>query len=164
MDDKIMQEIINDTNKITELIQILNNNFTYIYFELSLKNLQKLKIENINYELITRDAISYYKTGECDVYATILCEIFGEYATKYDSDSHVVTKIGDHFYDVRGLVDHYVKKDFHITEKEGLGHIDNSFGKRDNLSKPIKEKLIMIGKNVLEGYKEHTKTKIYNRF
>lgn len=163
MDDKIMKEIINDTNKITELIQILNNNFKDIYYELFIKKLLALKVKNIKYELINKDAILYYTTGECDAYATILCEIFGEYATKYNSSNHVVTKIGNHFYDVRGIVDNYVKKDFHITEIGDLYYIDVSFGKKDNLSKPIEEQLIMIGKDVLEKYKELTKTKIYTR-
>ncbi len=161
MDEKVIEEIINNPNKVVELINILNDSFENIYFGLTMKNLLELGIDNINYELITRDAISYYKTGECDTYATILCEIFGPYATKYSSEDHVVTKIGNHFYDVRGLRDNYVGNDF---QKESPYYIDVHFGKRDNLSKPIAEQLIMIGKNVLDRYKEHTKKKIYDRF
>lgn len=163
MEEKIMKEIINDTNKITELIQILNNNFTDIYYELFIKKLLALKVENIKYELINKDAISYYTTGECDAYATILCEIFGEYATKYNSSNHVVTKIGNHFYDAHGIVDNYVKKDFHVTEIGDLYYIDLAFGKKDSLSKSIEEKLIKIGKDVLDKYKEYEKSKIYTK-
>ena len=83
-------------------------------------------IDKINSALSTNlpkphNPYSYYYTGHCNLYAKILSDIFGEYSTVYDKSSHVITKIGSHYYDVRGLVDGmYDMNEFYETPKEWL--------------------------------------------
>lgn len=54
---------------------------------------------------------SYFAYGQCNIYAKILTDIFGKYATAYDNTSHVITKIGDYYYDINGL--------YEIKESDG---------------------------------------------
>jgi len=54
---------------------------------------------------------SYFIMGQCNIYAKILSDIFGKYATTYDNTKHVITKIGDNFYDFNGL--------YKISEEDG---------------------------------------------
>ena len=68
-------------------------------------------IEGILYKINTgieipypHNLYSYFKTGHCNIYGLILTELFGVYAVPYVNHDHVITKIGDNFYDVEGMM------------------------------------------------------------
>lgn len=151
MNNADLQQIISDSNNVLKIIDELNNCFIYIYQRLQMKII-KQNNSNIDYNNINNfhSPILYYLNGHCPSYANILCEIFGEYAIKYNSNDHVVVKIGEHFYDVRGLIDNLITDEFRKTEIDDLVYIDIYFGIKDSLEQPIEKELINIGKNALE--------------
>lgn len=64
-------------------------------------------IEEINKNVKLPDghtSYSYFMTGHCNVFAIILTMIFDGYATPYSSDDHVITKIGNYYYDTLGVI------------------------------------------------------------
>ena len=115
-----------------------------------------------NKQPLTREATNFYKKGHCPSYARILFEIFEGQCTFYEDFSssttgadkgHTIVKIGNHFYDVFGVVDYYVKEE------------NNSFKPCDNASFPfyeeyhcckhehdeeIKQDLILLGRQFLQ--------------
>jgi len=82
-----VEDIIADPTKVEKLINYING---CIY---------KAGIENMTVFYPE----SYFTTGQCNIYAKILTDIFGKYATAYDNTRHVITKIGDNCYDFNGL-------------------------------------------------------------
>lgn len=159
MTDDWIQKIIENPHNVLEIIEKLNAHFKDVYCDIKNENLKKAGITNIPYDMIaTHDAISYYTSNECNSYATILCELFGSYATRYNSDDHVITKIGKYFYDVAGI--YYITNDFHPSLEEDLYYIDTNFGREDyQVIKAIEDKLIIIGKQIIENYKDNAKIK-----
>lgn len=159
MPDEWIQKLIDNPNNVIEIIKTLNSYFKDVYFDIKSEKLEKAGITGVPYdEIATHDAISYYTSNECNSYATILCELFGQYAIKYNSDSHIITKIGKHFYDASGI--YFLTNKFHPTLEEDLYYIDTNFGREDyQLIKAIEDKLIVIGKQILASYKNKTKVK-----
>lgn len=51
------------------------------------------------------DAIRYFTSGHCNIYAEILYRVLGDYMQAYDNNDHIVSKIGDVYYDFNGLYD-----------------------------------------------------------
>ncbi len=159
MPDEWIQKLINNPNNVVEIIKTLNSHFKDVYFDIKSEKLEKAGITGVPYnEIAIHDAISYYTSNECNSYATILCELFGKYATKYNSSSHVITKIGKYFYDASGI--YLVINNFHPTLEDDLYYIETNFGREDSqLIKSIEDKLIIIGKQILASYKNKTKVK-----
>ena len=101
MNDEKMQEIISNPDNIIKIIEALNDNFSMLYLKYTMKSLKNLN-SNIDYNNMNlHSATSYYLNGHCVSYAEILCQIFEKYAIKYNSDGHIIVKIGEHFYDAR---------------------------------------------------------------
>lgn len=153
MTDNTMNDTILEPGNIINIITTLNNSFNNLYYKYTLENLQKCNIKNVDYNFIkqqiTPNVYQYYLNGHCASYSEILCNIFGKYATKYNSSNHVIVKIGENFYDVRGLINDIVDEEFHITEKLDSFYIETSLGIKDELEKPIEKALIDIGKEEL---------------
>ncbi len=72
-----------------------------------------------------KDSIDYFTNGECYAFYNILKAAFPEAEAYYDSN-HVITKIGDKFYDITGEV----KKDRHIPIMQ---YYPNLMDKNDKL-------------------------------
>ena len=152
MDKEKLQQIISNPDNVLRIIDELNDCFKYLYFNIQKKLIeQKHKDIQLNYSNFSYSPETYYLNGHCPSYANILCEIFGEFAEKYNSDDHIIIKIKEHFYDVRGLIDNIENiNDFHKTENGDLFYIDITFGIKDNIEKPLEKELIKIGSETLE--------------
>jgi hypothetical protein len=96
----MLEEIINDPNQVERVIYAINLGVEIPY---------------------PHNPNSYFLTGHCNIYSLILLEVFNGYAIPYDSKDHVVTKIGDNYYDVEGLANWKVEdSNFRETYKEFL--------------------------------------------
>lgn len=143
-----------NTDIIEKVIKTINENFANSYLQHTLEILKKYNIKTYDKNLIPNDPYFYYLNGHCNSYSDILCSIFGENAIKYNSESHVITKIGVHFYDVTGIVDYLVDEKFHKTDTiSDLHYIDIAFYQNDEMEKPIEIDLINIGIKKLEELK-----------
>lgn len=136
---------------VIKVIQDINENFTNIYLQNNIKLLKECNVDYQNIELPKRDPYLYYLNGHCNSYSDILCAIFKNNAIKYNSDSHVITKIGKHFYDVSGLIDDLVDDKFHESEIQDLYYIDISLCRKDEIEKPVEKDLINIGLETLHS-------------
>lgn len=56
----------------------------------------------MKYNNYKREANNFYMFGHCASFADILSEIFKGYATQYSNGGHVITKIGEDFFDILG--------------------------------------------------------------
>ena len=131
---KIMEEITNNVDTIEAIIYLVN---------------EELNVPSYH------NVYSYFLTGHCNVYSLILMGIFEGYATPYDcsKEAHIVTKIGDNYYDVEGLANWKVEdskytetyKDY-LLEPDivGLGNYETGIDDR------IVEQGIRLGKAILE--------------
>lgn len=99
------------------------------------------------------DVYSYYLTGHCPSYAQILYNIFGdtetiEFHAEDKKGTHIVTKINDHFYDVRGnvntLIDLGPNSKFNYSY---LGAMQYYYGNNDKIDQLLIIQLSEIGKN-----------------
>ena len=144
--------------KIISIISLLNEKFNELYYKHTINELKKANIHIDDYsKLNMHNPYSYYLNGHCPSYSRILCEIFKDKANivVYYNEGHVVTKIDDHFYDVRGQVDDLIDKTFLSVDKpEDMMYIDLYFGIKDSLEKPIEKDLISIGKTELNRIQE----------
>lgn len=125
---------------VLSIIQIINNKFYDIY-----ENYQK-NILNINNTYV-EDPYDYYLNGHCASYSKILCNIFKEYSIKYYSSNHIITKIGDCFYDVAGLIEPTQLKYYHkINDNyDEEYYINTLFNNSDELEKYLEKNLIEFG-------------------
>ena len=88
-----IEKIVSDPNEIEKLIHKINDtviNSGTIY--------RKCATEE-------DDAIRYFTSGHCNIYAEILYRILGDYMQAYDNNDHIVSKIGDLYYDFNGIYD-----------------------------------------------------------
>lgn len=157
-----MEEIISNPLNIIKIISFLNNSFFDIFIESSLHNLRKLKISEeeigkikVELEKFPEDPYGYYLGGHCVSFSDILCTIFDGYSVRYQSMDHVIVKIGNHFYDVRGIIDAFVTEDYKIVND------DKSMQEMYNRLAPLKkdeeeffreQRLISLGKEMLDGF------------
>ena len=88
---------------ILSIIKLLNDNFNKLYNKYQNELLKKLKIPVSNND-IPYSPYEYYLNEHCASYSRVLYNIFKEDATQYYSSEHVVTKIGNYYYDVAGLI------------------------------------------------------------
>ena len=161
MDNEKIQEIISNPDNIIKVIDVLNDSFDMLYLKYTLESLKKTNpVMNIDYtKLDLHSALSYYQNGHCASYAKILSQIFNQ-AIKYNSSEHVIVRIANHFYDVRGLIDNIVTSEFHITTEDDEKQIlETQFGLPDALEKPIEKDLIEIGKEELNKIYINSTTK-----
>lgn len=113
------------------------------------------------YNHYNRDAISFYVSGHCPSFARILNDIFYDLGTFYDdftfkkkNHGHVITKIGNHYYDAFGIVDYYVlnnPKQFQEYPKKDFSYLEETCCKKDEHNDEIQEELIRYGKNILHS-------------
>lgn len=164
-DNTISNNIVNSMN-VMNIIETINNNFDNLYCKYTIENLKKSNVVNVEteYDFIKQHCIpnvyEYYLNGHCVSYADILRNIFEQYATQYNSSYHVITKIGEHFYDVRGIIDDLVTNEFHITEPQDIAYIDIHLGIKDEIEMSVEKELINIGINKLnQNITEATKSK-----
>lgn len=137
MNEKIMLEITSDPIIVAEIIEALATAFPAIY--------QK-------YNGFPRDPYSFYMTGHCPSFARILHEIFGDKATIMDSTGHVITKIGNHYFDIRGLIDGFEDIErYRECPIDYLPMVEMVLGSSADHDAELIAELVAIGKNkVLE--------------
>lgn len=100
------------------------------------------------------DVYSYYLTGHCPSYAQILYNIFGDtekvefyFLGNVMSGVHIVTKINEHFYDVRGNVDsEIILKSDSKFNYDYMGAMQEYYGNNDKIDCLLIDKLSEIGK------------------
>lgn len=98
---RILEEIIYNSDAVSIILYYMNE-----------------KIDSHEIKLPGNHNIySYFMTGHCNLYSLILCKIFGEYATPYANSGHIVTKIGNDYYDATGFVTYEIKSNANISEK-----------------------------------------------
>ena len=124
---------------IEKLIYILNHVFPDFYYK---------------YNRLCRDAISFYYSGHCTSFARILYAIFNENVSFFAYNSHVITKIGNNYYDIRGCVNNIIKiEDYQEYSKEEFGFLEQELDKLDDYSIEIEKELITFGKKKLKELK-----------
>lgn len=99
-----------------------------------------------------RDAYNYFMTGACPTFAQILHTIFEGFAEYYDTDGHILNKIGNYFYDIAywkiKLCSEHPEYRYCPDELFGMATI--ALGKHDGTEEKIKEPLIEVGKESLK--------------
>ncbi len=152
----MFDENLSNTMDILEIIATINKNFDDLYLKYSMQNMIEANIPITNPNDVPKhNVFNYYLHGHCPSYSRILCSIFKDKATVYCSDSHVITKIGEHFYDVRGIIDDLVTSEFTDANcAQGLLYIEMMFGVKDSVEAPIENELINIGIKKLEELEE----------
>lgn len=140
-----MEEFINNPVNVQSVIMVLNINFPGL--------LKK-------YAGYDRDAVSFYLYGHCTSFARILYEIFNGNCAIYDDfssesenrEGHVICKIGDHFYDVRGCIDQTpTLENYKECPISRFPFIEDMHGNSTDHDEEIKEELIAIGKKAIEA-------------
>lgn len=141
MKQDIMTEIINDENVVLAIIDTLRNSFKDVL-------IKYVPTSNHN-------ALSFYLTGHCPSFAKILYEIFEGNCTILDDGAHVITKIGDKYYDIRGFASNYedISK-YNECPIEYFPMIEMFLGKTDDCDEKIMQDLISIGKDEINKIKE----------
>ena len=137
---------------VLSIINLLNDNFSELYNKYQNKLLKKLNVTEfkINY---LESPYDYYLNGHCLSYSKILCNIFKENAIQYYSSDHVVTKIGNCYYDVGGLINPQDIKNYNIVNENGYNYINMMFNNSDNIEREIEQELINIGLNHINKQK-----------
>ena len=138
---KILEEIINDPIQVETVLMAIDLRVKTPY---------------------PHNIYSYFLTGQCNVYSLILLEVFDGYAIPYDNNKHVVTKIGDNYYDVEGLANRKVEEsDFKPTNKVFL--LEPIMTGVGNYTEGVDDKLVEegveAGKECLKRIIENTKSK-----
>lgn len=138
---------------ILSIINLLNDNFSKLYNKYENELLKKLNI-SVSNDNIPYSPYDYYLNGHCASYSRILCNIFKEDATQYYSSKHAVTKIGNCYYDVAGLINPQDIKNYHIVDEIGYDYINTQFNNSDDIEKQIEQELINIGLNHINKQKD----------
>lgn len=145
-----------------ELLEILKENPDYVMTVIEKIKIQFEEETFQKYNQNNRDANSYYLAGHSPSFARILNDVFYDLGTFYDDFSykgknhigHVITKIGDHYYDVSGNLDHYLQNNpeqFQECSKEYFPYLEETCCKKDEHNDEIQEELIGYGKDVLQN-------------
>lgn len=138
---------------ILSIINLLNDNFNKLYNKYQNELLKKLNI-SVSNDNIPYRPYDYYLNGHCASYSRILCNIFKEDSIKYYSEDHVITKIGNYYYDVAGLINPQDIKNYHIVDEIGYHYINTWFNNSDYIEKQIEQELINIGLNHINKQKD----------
>lgn len=138
---------------ILSIINLLNDNFSKLYNKYQNELLKKLNI-SVSNDNIPYRPYDYYLNGHCASYSRILCNIFKEDSIKYYSEDHVITKIGNCYYDVAGLINPQDIKNYHIVDEIGYHYINTWFNNSDYIEKQIEQELINIGLNHINKQKD----------
>ena len=143
---RILEEIIEDPVEMYKFIIKLNRSIKFPEYHVADCT-------------VSHNIESYFINGHCNIYSAILYGIFGEYATPYANFEHIITKIGDQYYDALGFVS--VLED--DKTKRGEKYYDRTIdeimdvkymrlGQYDpNEDDPIMEQGIRYGKELLES-------------
>ena len=129
---EVLEEIINNIDAVENIVLEINQNVT---------------IPN------PHNIYSYFLTGHCNIYSLILLGVFEGYATPYDNNEHIVTKIGDNYYDVEGLANWKVEdSNYRETYKDYL--LDPVFTGLGEYKEGVDDKVILegikVGRTLLE--------------
>lgn len=138
---------------ILSIIKLLNDNFNKLYNKYQNELLKKLNI-SVSNDNIPYSPYNYYLNGHCASYSRILCNIFKEDSIKYYSEDHVITKIGNYYYDVAGLINPQDIKNYHIVDEIGYHYINTWFNNSDYIEEQIEQELINIGLNHINEQKD----------
>lgn len=138
---------------ILSIINLLNDNFNKLYNKYQNELLKELNI-SVSNDNIPYSPYNYYLNGHCASYSRILCNIFKEDSIKYYSEDHVITKIGNYYYDVAGLINPQDIKNYHIVDEIGYHYINTWFNNSDYIEKQIEQELINIGLNHINKQKD----------
>lgn len=138
---------------ILSIINLLNDNFSKLYNKYENELLKKLNI-SVSNDNIPYSPYEYYLNEHCASYSRILCNIFKEDSIKYYSEDHVITKIGNYYYDVAGLIYPQDIKNYHIVDEMGYHYINTCFNNSDYIEEQIEQELINIGLNHINEQKD----------
>lgn len=142
--EKSIEDLVKDEKLVSRILSVLNDAFPNIFYK---------------YNKTWRDAYSFYLYGHCATFARILYEIFDGNVTIMDSNSHVVVKIGDLIYDVRGCVNDQINKDeYRDCPIEYFGFVEMLFTKPDDHDKEIANDLIQRGKKEIQDLRYGNKS------
>lgn len=96
-----------------------------------------------------KDPYSYFLDGHCTTFVKILDDIFDGNLEIYSNQYHVIVKIGDNFYDVRGMIPRETISDYQYIDHEYFIYIEEigSLGNNDKTAINIIPDLVEIGKN-----------------
>ncbi len=99
-------------------------------------------INNINPKAAYHNAYSYYLNGHCYSFAKILQTLFPE-STLYYNQNHVIVRIDEHFYDIRGCVDEEVLcQKFQYCPHDYENYLELIFSKNDPLEQALASQII----------------------
>ena len=93
---------------------------------------------------------AFFTNGNCAIYAEILHAVFGNFASYYIGTYHVVTKIGDYFYDAKGC-DKEIKEggSYRYCPDEDFPKCSSDMREQNGIAETRKNALITIGKEAL---------------
>ena len=134
---------------LQELIQYLNDVFPNIHYRFT---------QPYSYY---RDACSYYLFGHCASFARILNAIFPNNSELYVSNSHVLVKIDNYFYDVSVVEVNVKLSDYRFSEIDDY-YMRSVLNNEDELEQKLEDILIHLGKTKLYDLMElHTESLNY---
>ena len=126
---------------VQELIKYLNDIFPNIHYSLT---------SPYSYY---RDSFNYYSSGHCASFARILNAIFLSDAELYVSNSHVLVKIENYFYDVCGVVSDLNPIDYRLAELDDY-YMNRVLSNKDELEQKLENILICLGRAKLQDLRE----------
>ncbi len=131
-------------------------------FMIEIINILKHSFEEeifFKYNGYARDFLSFYVTGHCISFVTILKELFNDEVEIFDDFScpdnigHFIIKYNNHFYDARGCIDYLIfnhNNQFSLCNKSYFPYIFENYHNTSEHDNEIMEDLIIIGKNALK--------------
>ncbi len=134
------EKIITNPFIVLEVIKFINSNFAPI-------------IKNLCPTCPHRDGSYYFVNGSCATYAEILHSVFEGVSQYYSCANHVVTKIGNLYYDAQGLNYAPLETDeYKFCPEEYFPEVKLGLHRTDGTEELIKDPLIEIGKTALEKF------------
>ena len=141
MPNEETEKIITFMDTVHSVIEDLNEKFTFV--------LHKHFPNAPHY-----NSFQYYMEGSCVYFAEILHEVFKGYAKYCLREGHALVKIGDYYYDARGMdYDPMIHKEkYHVFEDDEIDefmYLANLMRQRKEIDDVITPDMIMFGKEAL---------------
>lgn len=97
------------------------------------------------------DAIRYFTSGHCNIYAEILYRVLGDYMQAYDNNDHIISKIGDIYYDFNGIYD-ITKSEAKFRLYENIYLLEPMYCALGNFDKEEDLPVILVGEGAGKKY------------
>lgn len=164
-----LKKIAYNDGLMNTLIHKINNSLLYFVIDEERKMGNPEYKEGIRFDDLVEKAFKplrhYFTCGRCNIYSYILCKIFGDYASVYDNGKHIVTKIGNSFYDFDGI-NYIIESDEHLKLFDKTYLLEPTYSLLGNFDKEIDPIIINVAVNagikyIKEYSKELERKKIY---